>query len=142
MKNVIFIFISIFLFGCAVSRNNQNTCKYYWDKNLKSRVYTEVDSFPFYSKNEQRDIAQYIQEEFKFPVQNEFQSRTVLSFIVNKKGKVINPTIVRKDTSRYTLFDKEAIRVYKNMKRWNPGKCNGKEVNTKVVRVLGFLLKK
>ena len=57
-------------------------------------------------------------------------------------GKVINPTIIRKDTSRYTLFDKEAIRVYKNMKRWNPGMCNGKKVNTKVVRVIGFLLKK
>ncbi len=88
MKNAILIFILLLLFGCAVSRNNQNTCKYYWDKNLKSRVYTEVDSFPFYSKNQQIDIAEYIHKEFKFPVQNEFQSRTVLSFIVDKRGKL------------------------------------------------------
>lgn len=46
-------------------------------------------------------------------------------FIVESTGKLTNIVVIK---GIDPLFDKEAIKVIKNMPDWHPGECNGKKV--------------
>jgi TonB family protein len=49
--------------------------------------------------------------------------RVILAFVVEKNGRITQPLVVH---SLDKVYDDEALRVVKNMPRWNPGKQNGK----------------
>lgn len=53
------------------------------------------------------------------------QGRVIVKFIIEKDGKVSNPTIVRGIDPE---LDKESIRVVKEMPAWQPAENNGKAV--------------
>lgn len=59
--------------------------------------------------------------------QNDIQGRVTVKFVVEKDGRVSNPTIykgVDKD------LDREALRVVSKMPKWQPGKNNGVPVRS------------
>jgi len=58
-------------------------------------------------------------------------------FVVNKKGRIIDPTVER---SAHPLLDAEALRVIKRMPKWKPGRVNGEPVNVKYRLPITFKL--
>ena len=69
--------------------------------------------------------------------QNNVQGRVIVQFVVEKDGSISNPTVARgvdKD------LDREAIRVVKQMPKWQPGKNNGVAVRSKFTLPVVFKL--
>ena len=66
---------------------------------------------------------------------NGISGKVIVRFVINNKGKVIDPEIVQ---SIYPSLDKEALRVINLMPRWEPGKQGGKNVNVKFALPIHF----
>ena len=62
-----------------------------------------------------------------------------VSFIINKKGKVIDPVVIR---SPHESLSKEAVRVLKLSPKWKPAKHEGKIVKSRVQVQIQFKLPK
>ena len=65
------------------------------------------------------------------------QGKVVVSFIINKDGSIVSPTIVQ---SVDPVLDREALRVVKMMPRWKPGLQNGKPCRTMFAIPVNFQL--
>jgi hypothetical protein len=57
---------------------------------------------------------------------NCFNGRVVMTFVVSKSGKLVNPKIIR---SACPDIDKQVMKVVKSFPDWKPGKHHGKPVN-------------
>lgn len=88
----------------------------------------------------EKALMQYISTNIKYPKDAQksgIQGRVLVSFIVEKDGKISSPEVVR---SVHKSLDKEALRVVKSMPKWTPGKLNGKLVRTKYTLPITFRL--
>ena len=76
-------------------------------------------------------LMQWLGQNIHYPAvaeENGIQGRVVVSFVVEPDGSISNVQVVRGvDPS----LDKEAVRVCKQMPKWNPGKQNGQAVRVK-----------
>ena len=70
--------------------------------------------------------------------ENGIQGRVVVKFIVEKDGSISNVEVNR---SVDPDLDNEAMRVIKNMPKWNPAKQNGTEVRAYYYVPVAFRLK-
>ena len=73
-------------------------------------------------------LSQYLSHNIVYPteaVDNKVQGEVTVSFIVNEKGYVRSPTVVKGLGSG---IDEEAVRVVLNMPKWKPGIQNGHNV--------------
>jgi len=104
-------------------------------------IYAEVEEMPLFpgceniaSLTEQNTCAQEkmlrnIYTNIKYPKEARkagTQGTVVVRFVVNKKGEIESPKIVR---GLGDGLDKEVIRVVMEMPQWTPGKQNGKKVS-------------
>jgi len=71
--------------------------------------------------------------------ENEIEGKILVSFIVDKNGKVKEPTII-KTLKGSKNFDKEVIRVINKMPNWIPGQKNGKKVDVQFNLPIDFKL--
>lgn len=62
-------------------------------------------------------------------IRNKVEGRVEVSFLINKSGDIINPTISK---ALHPLLDREAIFAIKKMPKWMPGKVGGR---VSVVRI-------
>ena len=62
------------------------------------------------------------------------QSTFLLSFVINKDGKIKGVRISSKKKSEYTNEEKKMIKVFESMPLWKPGKYNGERVNVLLTR--------
>lgn len=96
----------------------------------KEETLTVVDVMPQYPGGD-RELLKFIAQSIKYPTDAQeagVQGRVICSFVVDKKGNIVEPKIIRGiDPS----LDAEALRVIGMMPRWTPGRQDGK-----VVRVL------
>jgi len=102
-------------------------------------IYDVVETMPQFPGGQEK-MLEFIAKNLKYPaIANEscVQGRTIVRFIVTKKGKLQNFVVVR---SLDPAFDKEAIRVLKLMPRWIPGKQNGVDVNVYFTLPVSFKL--
>jgi TonB family protein len=86
-------------------------------------------------------LQKYIAEHVKYPklAQNkQIEGRVFVSFVVNKEGKVINSSLVKKV---HPQLDSEALRVVSSLPKWIPGKKDGKFVNIAYTVPINFQLK-
>lgn len=70
----------------------------------------------------------YIFENIRYPAlarENGIQGQVILQFVVDKRGDIRNPTIVR---GLGGGLNEEALRVVQNMPRWHPAILDGKNV--------------
>ena len=68
-------------------------------------------------------LTAYLKSNTRDPNPNDFMiGRVILAFVVEKNGSITQPLVVR---SLDKAYDDEALRVVKNMPRWNPGKQDG-----------------
>ncbi len=95
-----------------------------------NQIFTVVEEMPQFPGGETA-LMQYIAKGIKYPViaqENGIQGRVVVSFVINKDGKVVDAQVVRGvDPS----LDKEALRVIGTLPAWKPGKQRGKPVRVK-----------
>jgi len=85
------------------------------------KVYQNVDQMPEFPGGDAA-LFKFMSENVRYPAtahEKSIQGKVLVSFVVDKTGKVVDPKIVRGvDPS----LDKEAIRVVQLMPLWKPGK--------------------
>lgn len=93
----------------------------------KEETFTVVDVMPQYPGGD-RELLKFIAQSIKYPTDAQeagVQGRVICSFVVDKKGNIVEPKIIRGiDPS----LDAEALRVIGMMPRWTPGRQDGKAV--------------
>jgi TonB family protein len=103
-------------------------------------VYKEVAQQPEF-KGGQAALVQYMIENVKYPEEAKkkgISGKVYVQFIVDKKGKVNSPEVLK---SADPLLDAEAVRAIASMPNWIPGKDeNGKPVNVAMTLPIGFNL--
>jgi TonB family protein len=103
-------------------------------------VLDSADVMPEF-KGGTQGLMSFLASEVKYPEQaklNNESGMVYISFVINSKGKVINPEILRGVSE---LLDQETIRVVSTMPDWTPGKNDNKNVNVKMVLPIKFALK-
>lgn len=99
-------------------------------------VFIVVDHMPQFNGSVQEWIASHVKYPYEAMRQN-IQGKVYVQFIIDKQGKVINPTIVR---GVDTLLDAEALRVVGEMPDWIPGSQRGKKVKVSYTLPINFAL--
>ena len=93
----------------------------------KEETLTVVDVMPQYPGGD-RELLKFIAQSIKYPTDAQeagVQGRVICSFVVDKKGNIVEPRIIRGiDPS----LDAEALRVIGMMPRGTPGRQDGKAV--------------
>lgn len=93
----------------------------------KEETLTVVDVMPQYPGGD-RELLKFIAQSIKYPTDAQeagVQGRVICSLVVDKKGNIVEPKIIRGiDPS----LDAEALRVIGMMPRWTPGRQDGKAV--------------
>jgi len=90
-------------------------------------VYYKVAEMPKYSDGNS-DLPLYAMQKARYPVdayKDKAEGIVVVQFIVEKDGTVSNPKVI---ASVHPLLDKEALRVVSTLKKFTPGKMDGKPV--------------
>ena len=89
-------------------------------------VYNQVDQMPEYPGG-QAAMIQYIQKNLMYPQKEKeagIQGMVLVSFIVEKDGSMSKLTVVR-GVPNGEGCDNEALRLFKTMPKWTPGKKDG-----------------
>ena len=97
-------------------------------------VVEEMPQFP----GGDMELMRFLSGNIKYPVvaqENKIQGRVIVGFIVNSKGKVENPIVLR-GVDPY--LDKEALRVISLLPDWIPGKQNGVNVSVRYTMPVSF----
>ena len=102
-------------------------------------VFQVVEKMPEYPGG-MGELMKFLQQNMKYPekAQKEgVQGRVIVQFIVDKTGKITNPTILRSVSPE---LDAEAIRVVNALPLWQPGEQKGEAVNVKFTLPMTFRL--
>lgn len=113
------------------------------DKKVDPRnlTYTVVEHMPKYPGGE-RALLEYLVNTVKYPAEEAkkgIQGRVIVTFVINKEGKVTDPVITR---GVDPALDAEALRVINAMPLWTPGMQRGEPVNVKYTVPINFRLDK
>ena len=127
------LFILMLCFTALATAGAQQT-----EKPL-GKVYDIVDVMPQFPGG-QGELMKFLRNNVKYPAEaqkKKREGRVIVTFVVNKKGRIIDPTVER---SAHPLLDAEALRVIKRMPKWTPGRMNGESVNVKFRLPITFKL--
>jgi periplasmic protein TonB len=105
----------------------------------KEEIFTRVEQMPQFGSGE-KELLEYLAKNIKYPAiarENGIQGTVVIQFVVDKNGKVTEPTVVRELGGG---CDEEALRVIRNMPNWIPGKQQGKPVKVRYTLPVRFKL--
>ena len=98
-----------------------------------------IDEMPEYPGGDNA-LQKYIAKHVSYPKEaqvNGIEGRVFVSFVVNKKGNVVNARLIKKFDP---FLDKEALRVVSSLPKWKPGRQNGKLTNIAYTVPVNFLL--
>jgi protein TonB len=93
---------------------------------------TVVEQMPEFPGG-QNALIQYLSQNIRYPLiakENKIQGRTLVSFVVEKDGKISNVQVLR--SSGDMMLDREAMRVIRSMPRWRPGYMKGQPVRAEI----------
>lgn len=127
------LFILMLCFTALATAGAQQT-----EKPL-GKVYDIVDVMPQFPGG-QGELMKFLRNNVKYPAEaqkKKIEGCVIVTFVVNKKGRIIDPTVER---SAHPLLDAEALRVIKRMPKWTPGRMNGESVNVKFRLPITFKL--
>jgi TonB family protein len=103
-------------------------------------VYDIVDEMPEFPGGD-KALSMFLISNTNYPdeaVQNNLEGRVFIKFIIDEKGKVTEPEIVR--SSGHPILDEEALRVISVLPDWNPGILDGKTVKVNFTVPINFQL--
>lgn len=106
----------------------------------KEGVYSRTEKMPEYPGGEAA-LSKYVEDNINYPqdAMDQGDEGTVkVSFVVDEKGKVMNPVVTNK--SKSVSLDKEATRIVEQMPAWKPGIVKGKAVKTRMELPITFKL--
>lgn len=142
-KVIIILPVFLLIFNNLLGQNytqEELRCDFYHDTILQKNVYQTVEIFPSYDKEGINNFAKKIIQEIKkkkIVISQEealWNSRIIVTFIVNEEGYLENIQIDRKKEEDYSNIDKEVLKIVDKLrcKKWNPGICNNQKVSTLV----------
>ena len=122
-----------------VQKNNQSKINEKKEKpslgsndNYILNIAEQMPSFP----GGMKALSAYLKSNTRDPNPNDCMiGRVILAFVVEKNGRITQPIAVR---SLDPAYDDEALRVVKNMPRWNPGKQDGKPERVRYTIAITF----
>ena len=88
-----------------------------------------------------KELLKYMEKNMVYPAEMKRlgnSGEVVVEFFVERSGVISGVSVVK---SLSKEFDDEAIRLTRNMPRWNPGKKNGVPVRYKMTMPINFKLK-
>jgi len=106
---------------------------------IADSVYVNPDVMASFPGGE-KALQKFIISNVKYPEnckENKIQGKVIVDFTVTKTGKIEN---IRISLSANPELDNEGMRVIGLMPDWNPGKLNGKAVDTKMSMPFNFKL--
>ena len=109
------------------------------DKIETDKVYQVVEKMPEFPGGKQR-LLNWVMKNIQYPAEARkkgIQGRVVITFVINKNGKAVEPLIVQ---SVDPLLDKEAIRLVNSMPKWKAGEEKGEPVRVKFTMPINFRL--
>jgi len=119
--------------------NNAFTIPYRPDYVDEGRVYDVVDQMPQFPGGFEK-LKEFIEKNRRYPKSLQargIQGRVVVTFVVEKTGKISHAKVVR---GVDPALDKEALRVIRKMPQWIPGKMCGKNVDVRYTMPVDFRL--
>ncbi len=105
----------------------------------EAQIFTVVESMPSFPGGEIA-MKKYLAENIQYPQmarESGIQGRVFVTFVVEKDGNVTDVRVLRGIGGG---CDEEAIRVIKNMPKWDPGKQRGKPVRVQFNMPIMFKL--
>ena len=105
----------------------------------EEEIFQVVEEMPEFPGGMEK-LLEYLSRNIKYPTiaqEQGIQGRSVIEFVVNKDGSIVDPKVVR---SLHPKCDEEAMRVIKAMPKWKPGKQRGKPVRVKYTVPVQFKL--
>ncbi|MGJ8661787.1 MAG: energy transducer TonB [Bacteroidota bacterium] len=90
--------------------------------------------------NSAGDLSKFIFSKINFPqecIEKNIQGKVYVSFFVEKDGTV---THLEVEKGVHPLLDREAIRVMRNMHKWQAGTVDDEPTRTRVIMVVPFIL--
>ena len=132
MKKILFILMLFFTMFTTVSAQSVQ-------EKPQEKVYEVIEDMPNFPGG-QGELMKYLRNNIKYPAEaqkKKIEGRVIVTFVVDKKGRVVNPMVER---SVHPLLDAEALRVIKRMPKWKAGKVNGEPVNVKYRLPITFKL--
>lgn len=102
--------------------------------------FTVVEQMPEFPGG-QNGLIQYLSKNIMYPIvakENKIQGRTLVSFVVEKDGKISNVQVLC--SSGDMMLDREAMRVIRSMPRWRPGFMKGQPVRVQYQIPITFKL--
>lgn len=100
-------------------------------------IVEEMPEFPGGSE----ELLRYLSKNIKYPQiarENRIEGLVVVQFVIDEKGKINEPTIIR---SIGGGCDEEAVRIIRGMPRWKPGIQRGIPVKVRYNVPVRFVLK-
>ena len=145
MKKTLFLvfILSVGLFiSCGTDKSilkNDTSYVEAKDKIETDKVYQVVEKMPEFPGGKQR-LLNWVMKNIQYPAEARkkgIQGRVVITFVINKNGKAVEPLIVQ---SVDPLLDKEAIRLVNSMPKWKAGEEKGEPVRVKFTMPINFRL--
>ena len=138
------VLISMFIvLGCnepeMMAQTQTFTIPYRPDYVDEDKVYDVVDQMPQFPGGFEK-LKEFIEKNRRYPKSLQescIQGRVVVTFVVEKTGKISHAKVVR---GVDPALDKEALRVVRKMPQWIPGRIYGKNVDVKYTMPVDFRL--
>jgi len=119
--------------------NMEGSAKRVKSEKIHGKVYDKVEQMPEFPGG-QAELINFLMKSVKYPeesVMKKIQGKVFVSFVISKKGSVLNTKIER---GVDPLLDAEALRVVNSMPQWTPGKEKGKDVAVQFTLPISFKL--
>ena len=107
---------------------------------VDEEVFYIVEDMPKFQGEDATEFRKWITQNVRYPevaIKNNITGKVIISFVVNKKGEVINAKV---EKSVDPALDAEAIRVAMASPKWSPGMQRGEAVNVQFTFPINFVL--
>lgn len=131
MKALIAVIILLAFFSKASAQETTTI------NDIVNKIYTVVEKEPEFPGGK-KAYYEFLSKNLKWPDKTgmiDVQGKVLVSFIVEKNGRLTNFKITR---SLDSLFDTEALRVMKLSPKWHPGAQGGKPVSVAYTEPINF----
>ncbi len=118
----------IILFSCR--SNSEVTKSFYYDSVLCDTVYLLVEEMPIYKNGENDFITDFTRGlQYDYTPNDVLQTSVRIKYIVDKKGRLVNPQIEGKTHDELTPLDIASLNSLSTLQDWSCGKKDGAPVN-------------
>jgi TonB family protein len=121
-------------YNLSYIRNNVDSSK----KSENPVLYIDADKMPKF--NYEGGFKKYYYSNLKWPMNGQLDAYGIVlvSFVINKNGNVED---IKIENSLCSESDKEAIRVFENMPKWEPGEKDSKLIDVKMYFPVEFIIR-